>query len=69
MPKEGLPAPSEGFVLTNHLTASDVDRSRELYAEVLGGRVMLERKAVKIKVANAWIIINEGGGATPTATS
>jgi catechol 2,3-dioxygenase-like lactoylglutathione lyase family enzyme len=65
MAKEDLPAPREGFVLTHYLTASEVDRSREFYAEVLGGQVVLERDPVMIKVANAWIIINEGGGPTP----
>jgi catechol 2,3-dioxygenase-like lactoylglutathione lyase family enzyme len=65
MPREDLPAPREGFVLTHYLTASDVDRSRDFYAEVLGGQVILERNPAMIKVANAWIIINEGGGPTP----
>ena len=65
MTREDLPAPSEGFVLTHYLTASDVDRSREFYADVLGGQVVLERDPAMIKVANAWIIINEGGGPTP----
>lgn len=55
----------EGFVLTYYLTASDVDRSRGFYAEVLGGQVVRERNPAMIKVANAWIIINEGGGPTP----
>lgn len=64
MPKEDLPAPSEGFVLTHYLTASDVDRSREFYAGILDGQVVLERNPVMIKVSNAWIIINEGGGPT-----
>jgi catechol 2,3-dioxygenase-like lactoylglutathione lyase family enzyme len=63
--REDLPAPREGFVLTHYLTASDVDRSRDFYADVLGGQVVLERNPAMIKVANAWIIINEGGGPTP----
>ena len=37
MTREDLPAPREGFVLTHYLTASDVDRSRDFYADVLGG--------------------------------
>ncbi len=65
MTREDLPAPSEGFVLTHYLTASDVDRSRDFYADVLGGRVVLERDPAMIKLANAWVIINEGGGPTP----
>lgn len=43
MTREDLPAPREGFVLTHYLTASDVDRSRDFYADVLGGQVVLER--------------------------
>ena len=65
MTKEDLPVPDEGFVLTHYLTASDVDRSREFYADVLGGQVDLERNPAILEVANAWIIINEGGGPTP----
>jgi catechol 2,3-dioxygenase-like lactoylglutathione lyase family enzyme len=65
MRREDLPAPREGFVLTHYLTASDVDRSRDFYEHVLGGQVVLERNPAMIKVANAWIIINEGGGPTP----
>lgn len=65
MPKEDLPVPDEGFVLTHYLTASDVDRSRDFYADVLGGQVALERNPAILEVANAWIIINEGGGMTP----
>lgn len=65
MNREDLPAPREGFVLTHYLTAGDADRSRDFYANVLGGQVVLERDPVVIKVANAWIIINGGGGPTP----
>ena len=38
MTREDLPAPGEGFVLTHYLTASDVDCSRDFYANVLGGQ-------------------------------
>lgn len=65
MTREDLPAPREGFVLTHYLTAGDVDRSRDFYADVLGGQVVLERDPAMVKLANAWIIINEGGGPTP----
>lgn len=65
MPGEDLPAPSEGVVLTHHPTASGVDRSRDFYTEVLGSQVVLERTPAMIEVANAWIIINEGGRAVP----
>jgi catechol 2,3-dioxygenase-like lactoylglutathione lyase family enzyme len=64
MNREDLPAPHEGLVLTHFLTVSDVARSRAFYAEVLGGRVVLEENPCIIKVANSWIIMNPGGGPT-----
>jgi len=66
-----FPAPSEGFVLTYFLVVSDQDRSREFYRSIFGGKVVLERDPVIIKVANTWIILNDGGGPTddkPTVT-
>ncbi|MEU4037843.1 VOC family protein [Streptomyces collinus] len=59
-----LPAPAEGLVLTHFLTVSDVPRSRAFYADVLGGKVVLEENPCIVKVANGWIIMNPGGGPT-----
>ncbi|NUK37705.1 VOC family protein [Streptomyces lunaelactis] len=61
---EDLPAPAEGLVLTHFLTVSDVPRSRAFYADVLGGRVVLDENPCIVKVANSWIIMNPGGGPT-----
>ncbi|WP_460110836.1 VOC family protein [Streptomyces sp. YKOK-J1] len=61
---DDLPAPAEGLVLTHFLTVSDVPRSRAFYAEVLGGRVVLDENPCIVKVANGWIIMNPGGGPT-----
>jgi catechol 2,3-dioxygenase-like lactoylglutathione lyase family enzyme len=50
---------------------SDQDCSREVYRSRLGGRVVLERDPVILKVANSWLILNVGGGPTddkPTVT-
>jgi lactoylglutathione lyase len=58
---EGTP---EGFVVTHFLVVSDQDRSREFYQRVFGGKVVLERSPVIMKVANSWLILNEGGGPT-----
>jgi catechol 2,3-dioxygenase-like lactoylglutathione lyase family enzyme len=59
-----LPAPEQGLVLTHFLTVRDVARSRDFYAEILGGRVVLEENPAIVKVANSWIIMNPGGGPT-----
>lgn len=71
MNPEDFPAPTEGFVLTHFLVVSDQDRSRDFYQKVFGGQVLVERDPVIMKVANSWIILNEGGGPTddkPTVT-
>jgi len=64
MDRRKLPAPSEGFVLTHFITVSDVARSREFYASILDGEVVLDENPCIIKVANSWIIMNPGGGPT-----
>ncbi|MGI5200661.1 VOC family protein [Spirillospora sp. CA-108201] len=60
-----LPAPSQGLVLTHFLTVRDVAVSREFYANVLGGTVVLAENPAIVRVANTWIIMNPGGGPTP----
>jgi lactoylglutathione lyase len=71
MNQDDFPAPKEGFVITHFLVVSDQDRSRELYRSLFGGKVLLERDPVIMKVANSWLILNVGGGPTddkPTVT-
>jgi catechol 2,3-dioxygenase-like lactoylglutathione lyase family enzyme len=66
-----FPRPEEGFVLTHFIVASDVERSRRFYADVLGGEVVLAGEPTIVALANSWIIINVGGGPTddkPTVT-
>jgi lactoylglutathione lyase len=68
---EDFPAPREGFVLTQFLVVADQDRSREFYRTLLDGKVIFERNPVILRVANTWLILNEGGGPTddkPTVT-
>ena len=68
---DDFPAPRVGFVITNFLVVSDQDRSREFYRSLFDGVVLLERDPVIMKVANTWLILNEGGGPTddkPTVT-
>ena len=71
MDPSDFPAPKEDFVITHFLVVSDQDRSREFYKEIFGGKVLTERDPVIMKVANTWIILNDGGGPTddkPTVT-
>jgi catechol 2,3-dioxygenase-like lactoylglutathione lyase family enzyme len=66
-----FPAPKEGIVLTHFIVADDIERSRRFYTEVLGGEVVLEGQPTIVALANAWVIINVGGGPTedkPTVT-
>jgi catechol 2,3-dioxygenase-like lactoylglutathione lyase family enzyme len=66
-----FPAPKEGFVITHFLVVSDQDRSRDFYRSLFDGRVLVERDPVIMKVANTWLILNQGGGPTddkPTVT-
>ena len=71
MDPEDLPAPREGLVITHFLVVSDQDRSREFYRQLFDAKVVLERDPVILKVANSWLILNDGGGPTddkPTVT-
>jgi lactoylglutathione lyase len=68
---DDFPAPMEGFVITQFLIVSDQDRSRDFYQMLFDGTVVLERDPVILRVANSWLILNEGGGPTddkPTVT-
>jgi lactoylglutathione lyase len=71
MDPDDFPAPRDGFVITHFLVVSDQDRSREYYRRLFGGQVLIERDPVIMKVANTWLILNDGGGPTddkPTVT-
>ncbi len=63
--RNDLPAPEQGLLVTHFLTVRDVARSRDFYAEIFGGRVVLAENPAIVKVANSWIIMNPGGGPTP----
>jgi catechol 2,3-dioxygenase-like lactoylglutathione lyase family enzyme len=66
-----FPAPNEGIVLTHFIVSDDVERSRRFYTEVLGGETVRRGEPSFVALANAWIIINVGGGPTedkPTVT-
>jgi catechol 2,3-dioxygenase-like lactoylglutathione lyase family enzyme len=65
MHREDWPAPERGILLTHFLTVADVARSRDFYADVLGGEVVLAENPCVVKLANSWLIMNPGGGPTP----
>ena len=59
-----FPAPAEGIVVTHFVVAADVAASADFYTGVLGGTSVMEGPPSIVKLANSWIIINEGGGPT-----
>src|SRR5580692_11470537 len=66
-----LPPRPEGIVLAHFIVSDDVERSRRIYTEVLGGRVVFSPEPTNIAFANSFIVINGGGGPTnvkPTVT-
>ncbi len=65
MRRDDLPAPESGILLTHFLTVADVPRSRDFYAGVLGGEVVLDENPCIVRLANSWLIMNPGGGPTP----
>jgi catechol 2,3-dioxygenase-like lactoylglutathione lyase family enzyme len=58
------PIPDEGILLTHFVVAEDVERSRVVYSEVLGGETVMDGEPSIVQLANSWIIINVGGGPT-----
>ena len=63
--RNDLPYPTEGLVVTHFLTVRDVAVSRDFYADIFGGQVVLAENPAIVKIANGWIIMNPGGGPTP----
>ena len=59
-----FPAPTEGIVVTHFVVAADVAVSADFYTRVLGGTTVMAGSPSIVKLANSWIIINEGGGPT-----
>lgn len=59
-----FPMPREGFVITQFLTVADAIASARYYARIFGGKVLHEGHPSFVKLANTWLILNEGGGPT-----
>jgi catechol 2,3-dioxygenase-like lactoylglutathione lyase family enzyme len=66
-----FPAPEAGILLTYFIVSEDIARSRDFYADVLGGEVVSAGEPAIVELANSWIVMNAGGGPTddkPTVT-
>jgi|SRR5277367_1187361 len=59
------PIASEGFYATQCLVVRDQEKSKDFYARILGGKVVMAKNPCYIKLANTWIILTSGGGPTP----
>ena len=73
---EGKPyemPPRDGFSVAYFLTVADIERSARFYETVFGGRTLSTGDPSGapgyIQIANAWLIVNVGGGPTPDKPS
>lgn len=61
--------PQEGFSIVYFITVADIERSVRFYEKVFGARVLSRGDSSGgpgyIQLANAWLIVNVGGGPTP----
>jgi hypothetical protein len=64
MHESDFPAPDAGIVLTHFVVSADVAASADIYTPHRGGKTVMEGGPTIVKLANSWIIINEGGGPT-----
>jgi catechol 2,3-dioxygenase-like lactoylglutathione lyase family enzyme len=51
--------------MTHLLAVRDVRRARAFYADVLGGRVVMEENPCIVRLANCWVIMNPCGRPAP----
>jgi catechol 2,3-dioxygenase-like lactoylglutathione lyase family enzyme len=61
----GIPAPTEGLLVSLFLTVRDIERSRDFYSRILGGTVVMAENPCIVQLSNSWIIMNPGGPPTP----
>jgi predicted enzyme related to lactoylglutathione lyase len=61
--------PRDGFTVAYFLTVTDIQRSLDFYAKVFDSEILsrgdTEGAPGYIRIANAWLIVNVGGGPTP----
>jgi lactoylglutathione lyase len=66
------PLPAKGFVVSTLLIVKDVARSRRFYERVFDAKVIDDDDPAVLRLANTWLLINNGGGPTddkPTVTA
>jgi hypothetical protein len=59
------PTLHEGFFATHFFSVSDQAKSKDFNVPILGGKVIQPDNPCYIELANAWLILNSGGGLTP----
>ena len=59
------PIAEEGFFATHFFTVRDLEKAKDFYVRILGGKLIKPENPCYIKLANTWIILNSGGGPTP----
>ena len=61
--------PQDGFTVAHFLTVADIERSLRFYQTVFGSRILSKGDSKGapgyLQIANAWLIVNTGGGPTP----
>jgi catechol 2,3-dioxygenase-like lactoylglutathione lyase family enzyme len=61
--------PREGISIAYFITVADIQRSLDFYEKVFGARILSRGDSGGapgyLQIANAWMIINVGGGPTP----
>jgi hypothetical protein len=63
--QQEAPIAHEGFFATHFFTVGDLEKSKDFYLRILGGKVIKPDNPCYIKLANTWILLNSGGGPTP----
>ncbi len=65
--------PRSGITIAHFLTVADIDRSLRFYEKVFDGRILSRGDKAGapgyLQIANAWLIVNVGGGPTPDKPS
>ena len=62
--------PREGISIAQFLTVADLERSARYYEKVFGARILSMgdgNAPPYLQLANIWMILNVGGGPTPTS--
>ena len=62
-----VPIAHEGFFATHFFTVRDLEKSKDFYVLILGGKVIKPENPCYIKLANTWIILNSGVARLPTS--